>query len=245
MIDQDLRTAIFTLRGKDLGLRAIARALGISRNTVRQILQSGQVAVPQRASTDQTEPHAELVREIYQRCEGNRVRVAEKLAKREITIAYSTLTAGLRRLGVGVRVKQPAGQYIFGPGVEMQHDTSPHHLELGGRRRQVQTASLVLGYARMRFLQSYPSWNRFWCKVFMSDALVFLDGAAERCMVDNSSVVISRGTGKNATIAPEMEAFSQRFGFTFVAHELALLIQKVASLAGNRRDSGDGIPAGS
>jgi hypothetical protein len=33
-------------------------------------------------------------------------------------------------------------------------------------------------------------------------------------------VVIARGTGKNATIAPEMEAFAQRFGFTFVAHEL-------------------------
>jgi hypothetical protein len=178
------------------------------------------VAVPARASTDKTEPHAELVREIYQRCEGNRVRVAEELAKREVTIAYSTLTAGLRRLGVGVRVKQPAGQYIFDPGEEMQHDTSPHHLELGGRRRQAQTASLVLGYSRMRFQQSYPSWNRFWCKVFMSDALIFLDGAAERCMVDNSSVVIARGTGKNATIAPEMEAFAQRFGFTFVAHEL-------------------------
>jgi transposase len=220
MIDQDLRTAIFTLRGKDLGTRAIARALGISRNTVRGILHSGQAAVPKRESSDKTEPHAELVRELYQRCQGNRLRVVEELAERKIAIPYSTLTAGMRRLGVGVRVKKPAGEYVFEAGVEMQHDTSPHHLELGGRRRQVQSASLVLGYSRMRFLQSYPTWNRFWCKAFLTDALVFLGGAAGRCMVDNSSVVIARGSGKNATIAPEMEAFGQRFGFAFVAHEL-------------------------
>ncbi len=169
---------------------------------------------------DQTEPHAALVRELYERCQGNRVRVAEELAKREVAIPYSTLTAGLRRMGVGVPVKEPAGEYVFAPGVEMQHDTSPHQLELGGKRRDVQTASLVLGYSRMRFAQSYPTWNRFWCKVFLTDAMVFFAGAAGRCIVDNSSVVIARGTGKKAVIAPEMEAFAQRFGFAFVAHEL-------------------------
>src|ERR1019366_1982377 len=110
------------------------------------IVGSGQVAVPERESTDKTEPHAELVRELYQRCAGNRVRVAEELAAQKIAIAYSTLTAGLRRLGVGVHVKEPAGEYIFDPGVEMQHHTSPHISELGGRRREAQTASLVHGY---------------------------------------------------------------------------------------------------
>jgi hypothetical protein len=73
------------------------------------------------------------------------------------------------------------------PGVEMQHDTSPHEVTLGSRRRAVQTASLVLGYSRMRLLQCYPTWNRFWCKVFPTEALVFLGGAAGRCIVDNSS----------------------------------------------------------
>src|ERR1017187_10527718 len=43
----------------------------------------------------------------------------------------------------------PAGQYDFAPGEEMQHDTSPHELELDGRKRKVQTASAVLCYSRM------------------------------------------------------------------------------------------------
>lgn len=201
-------------------MRAIARALQVSRNTVRQILRSGKSEAPERGGPDQTEPHLPLVRELFTRCEGNRVRVKEELDAQKIVIPYSTLTAGLRRLGIGVEVKVPAGEYVFGPGVEMQHDTSPHDIEIGGRRRRAQTASLVLGYSRMRLLQCYPTWNRFWCKVFLTEALVFLGGAAGRCIIDNSSVVIGRGTGRNAIAAPEMEAFAQRFDFTFFAHEL-------------------------
>jgi hypothetical protein len=220
MIDSELRKAIFTLQKKDQSLRAIARTLKLSRNTVRQILRNGHVETPERTVPDQTEPHLPLVRDLFARCQGNRVRVQEELEGRKIVIPYSTLTAGLRRLGIGVEVKQPAGEYVFGPGVEMQHDTSPHDVELGGRRRGVQTASLVLGYSRWRFMQCYPTWNRFWCKVFLTDALVFFGGAAHRCVLDNSSVIIVRGTGKAAVPAPEMEAFSRRFDFNFIAHEL-------------------------
>src|ERR1039458_6915027 len=122
MIDQELRTAIFTLRGKDLGTRAIARALRISRNTVRGILHSGQAAVPERESADKTEPHADLVRELYQRCEGNRVRVAEELAERKITIPYSTLTSGAKVggsnvLAVKLNNQQPSSRWYSGSGI--------------------------------------------------------------------------------------------------------------------------------
>jgi len=38
-------------------------------------------------------------------------------------------------------------------------------------------------------------------------------------MVDNTSVLIASGTGKNAIAAPEMQAFAERFGFEIKAHE--------------------------
>jgi hypothetical protein len=50
-----------------------------------------------------------------------------------------------------------AGQYHFEPGVEMQLDTSPHAVEVGGRNGQAQTASAVLCYSRMLFFQINPS----------------------------------------------------------------------------------------
>jgi Mu transposase, C-terminal domain len=176
--------------------------------------------MPDRRSRDQTEPHLPLVRELFFRCQGNRVRIQEELEKRGIGIAYSTLTAGLRRLGVGVVVKQPAGEYVFAPGVEMQHDTSPHSFPIAGRRREGHTASLVLGYSRRHFMQSYPRWNRFWCRVFLTDALVYFEGAAARCVLDNSSVIIVRGTGKDAVAAPEMQALATHFDFKFFCHEV-------------------------
>jgi hypothetical protein len=45
--------------------------------------------------------------------------------------------------------------------VEVQHDTSPHELELGSRKRKVQTASAVLCYSRMLFFQCHPTFRRF------------------------------------------------------------------------------------
>lgn len=113
----------------------------------------------------------------------------------------------------------PAGQYHFDPGVEMQHDTSPHDVQVGGRQYQAQTAAAVLCYSRMLFFQIHPTFQRFDCKVFLTDALRYMGGTVERVMIDNTHVVVLRGTGSQMIPVPEMEAFAERFGFRFVAHE--------------------------
>jgi len=100
----------------------------------------------------------------------------------------------------------------------MQHDTSPHTLPLGGTGRRAQTASLVLGYSRMLFFQFYPQFRRFECKVFLTEAFRYLDGVAQTCLIDNTHVVVLKGTGRDMIPVPEMAAFAERFGFTFVAH---------------------------
>lgn len=174
--------------------------------------------MPQLERVDQATPHLDAILEQYARCKGNLVRVWEELAARGITISYSTLTAACRRRGIGVEEKQPAGEYDFAPGKEMQHDTSPHEVAVAQRRRLLQCAALWLGYSRMLFAQCYPTFNRFYCKVFLTEAFKELGGAAERCTVDNTSVIIASGSGPDAVVAPEMVAFAVRFGFTFVAH---------------------------
>jgi len=146
-------------------------------------------------------PHLDTLRALYVECRGNRVRVWEEARKQGISASYQVLTAFLRRQGVGVKHKQPAGRYHFGPGEEMQHDTSPHDVEVGEKLRRVQCASLVLCYSRMIFARVYPVWNRFHARVFLTEALASFGGAAGRCMLDNSSVIMAheqkRGTGTN------------------------------------------------
>jgi hypothetical protein len=113
-----------------------------------------------------------------------------------------------------------AGNFVFSPGEELQHDTSPHDVELGGKRRRVQTASAVLAYSHMLFFEMYPTFQRFDCKVFLTEALRYFGGAPrERVMIDNTHVVVLRGTGRAMVPVAEMAAFAERFGFRFEAHE--------------------------
>ena len=107
----------------------------------------------------------------------------------------------------------------FEPAEEMQHDTSPHDAKIGGKLRRVQSASLVLCHSRLIYLQLYPTFNRFLCKVFLTDALNYVGGACGECMIDNTHVVVLHGTGKDMVPVPEMAAFAERFSFEFVAHE--------------------------
>ena len=219
MLDRETREVILRLNAEGHGIRPIARALKISRNSVKKVLIEGTVEVPELERPSLVEPHRERIVDLHARCEGNLVRVHEELSAEGITIPYSTLTGFCRRAGIGVKPKKRSGQYHFDPGEEMQHDTSPHKVTVGGKRLLLQCASVVLCFSRMLFAQVYTTFNRFYCKVILTEAIKRFKGAAKWCMVDNTSVVIASGTGKNAKPAPEMEAFGNRFGFEFAAHE--------------------------
>lgn len=219
MLDMETRAAILRLKAEGHGGSAIAKALGISPNSVRKVLDRGVSEVPELERPSSAEPHRERIVELHAFCQGNLVRVHEELMAAGITMPYSTLTGFCRREGIGVKPKKRKGEYHFDPGEEMQHDTSPHRVLVGGKRLLVQCASVVLCFSRMLFAQVYPTFNRFYCKVFLTEALKRFKGAPKQCMVDNTSVVIASGTGENAIPAPEMEAFGNRFGFEFIAHE--------------------------
>ena len=91
---------------------------------------------------------------------------------------------------------------------------------MDGRKYKAQTASAVLCYSRMLFFQIQPTFQRFDCKVFLTEALCYMNGAPQRVMIDNTHVVVLRGSGKQMEPVPEMAAFAERLGFRFVAHEI-------------------------
>jgi hypothetical protein len=168
---------------------------------------------------EKAEPYRTQIVELLQECKGNLVRVHEELVAGGAELSYQALTGFCRRHGIGQPAKVASGRYEFEPGEEIQHDTSPHEVWLDGKKRKVQTASAVLCYSRMLFFQCYPTFQRFDCKVFLTEALRYFGGASGRIMIDNTHVVVLRGTGAGMVAVPEMEAFGERFGFRFVAHE--------------------------
>jgi hypothetical protein len=220
MLDQTIRQAILTLRDAGHGIRAIARALGVSRVAVKRVLAGGQASPPLLERPEKAEPHRDEILALYAECKGNLVRVHEELvARRILTLSYPALTAFCRKHGIGHEPAKPAGRYEFAPGKEMQHDTSPHDVHIGGALRRVQTASLVLCHSHRLFFQFYPRFTRFECKLFLNEGAQYHDGTCEHCMVDNTHVIVLSGTGKTMVPVPEMEAFARRLNFAFVAHE--------------------------
>ncbi len=220
MLDEDTRRAVLRLRREGHGTRAIAKALKIARDSVRSVLQAGTAEVPEVRRDSRLDVVRERIVALHEECRGNFVRVHEKLGDEGVAVGYATLTDYCRQHGIGHTPKKLVGEYHFEPGEEMQHDTSPHSVRLGERELTMQCASLVLCHSRMLYAQAYFSWSRLQARIFLTEAIEWFGGAAGRCMVDNSSVVLAHGTGRNAVAAAEMVALGERFGFAFAAHEV-------------------------
>ena len=186
---------------------------------MRAVLARRSAEVPGLTRPEKAEPHHDEIVELYASCKGNLVRVHEELLALGAELSYPGLTAYCRRHGIGHLPVEPAGRYTFQPGKEMQHDTSPHTAHIGGAEQRVQIAGLVLCFSRLTFIQLYPRFTRFECKVFLDDAFDYVGGVCEHCMIDNTGVIVLRGTGATMVPVPEMAAFAERRGFAFRAHE--------------------------
>jgi transposase len=220
MIDNELREAAKTLHRKGMGIRQISLALKVSRNTIRKVLRGKDKEKTPKPS--RWRDAFGVAGEVFKRCKGNVVRVREILLEEHaLSIPYSTLTRMVRDLELREGKENiRAGIYHFGPGQEMQHDTSPHVIVLNGKKLTARCASLVLAYSRRLFIRYYPSFTRFEARHFLSEAFGFMDGACPRCIIDNTSVIVARGAGAYAEMAPEMAGFGLIYGVTFEAHEV-------------------------
>ena len=138
----------------------------------------------------------------------------EKLVEEHgVQVGYSTLTRMLRELdleGSSRSWQRRCARVPDQPGAEMQHDTSPYVVRLGDQRVRLIASLLYLRYSKRRYLRFYRGFNRFRMKCFLHEALMFWRYAAPTCIIDNTNLARLRGTGRDAVIAPEMEAFAKQ-----------------------------------
>src|SRR3990170_450007 len=132
MIEADKRQAMFLLHQEGMSRREMARRFGVSRNTVRAVIENqGQMLAATRR--DKIQIDADLLGRLYQECDGWIQRVHEKLLEEEgIAVKYSTLTRLLRQLGIGRPQESRCDRVPDQPGAEMQHDTSVYQIKLAG-----------------------------------------------------------------------------------------------------------------
>jgi hypothetical protein len=184
------------------------------RRLLRGLDNRGHTAAPRDAQT------RERLADAFRRARGNVVRAQQLLIEDNgLSVPYSTLTRWVRDAELRPAPRR-AGEYHFGPGSEMQHDTSPHRVEIDGKPITAHCTALVLAYSRRLFFQYYPRVTRFEVKHFLLEACCCMDGTAPICVIDNTSVIVAGGSGANAVIAPEIAAFAATLGFVFRAHEV-------------------------
>ena len=219
MITPAYREMILQMKEKNVSVREISRTLKVARNTVRDIIKNGAKAGPVKESHCLV--HLPVIKDLFRECKGNVVRVKEELESRHnVAIPYQTLTWLIRKEEIRTPKKKRAGRYVFEPGEEMQHDTSPHNFFFGSKKVKAQCASLVVAYSRKLYMQYYPCFTRFECRVFPDKAFSYLDGTAGKCIIDNTHVILASGIGPDAIITPEMEHFGRIYNTKFEAHWL-------------------------
>lgn len=164
---------------------------------------------------------APLVCQLYHRLDGNCVLVQNELAKQYgHHVPYTSLTHLVRSMNLRPDKTRRSGTFTYPPGREVQHDTSAHRVSIAGKPVKAQCASMVLACSRLLFFQYYPRFTRFEAKIFICAALDYLAGVPRICVIDNTSVLVAAGSGADALIAPEMEAFAAIYGMRFVAHAI-------------------------
>ena len=219
MINEDKRKVIKVLYEEGKKKKQIARLLDLSPKSVRHILaDDAESAAKSRCDKKEVDP--DLLRRLYDRCDGYVQRVYEILAEEEGTeIGYSTLTRMIRELGIDQKADTRCHQVDDIPGEEMQHDTSPHRLRIGDRTMAVIASGLYLRFSKLRYIRFYPHFNRFKMKCFLYEALRFWGYSARVCVIDNTNLAVLSGTGKDALFHQEMITFARPYGFTWLAHE--------------------------
>jgi transposase len=219
MIDQWIREAILKWHAEGLSMRKIARRLMVDRKTVRSVIQNGET-LPIVERPEKIDIDSDLLAELYAKCRGVGYRVYEELNEtHKIEVGYSTVNRLLREQGMTRKRRQRCDSRGDEPGAEMQHDTSPYRIKLGKAIVQVVASLLYLRYSKRRYLRFYRAFDRFRMKCFLHEALSFWGYSAPCCVIDNTNLARWRGTGKQALIVPEMEAFARMYAFEFLCHE--------------------------
>lgn len=220
MIDADVCNAIYQLHRAGCAVREISRKFHVSRNTVRAIIQR-QGALPQTTRKDKIQIDSDLLRRLYQECDGWAQRIHEKLVEEErIAVSYPTLTRLLRELGLSQARPERCDHVPDVPGAEMQHDTTSYQVKLSDQPTRVIASLMYLRYSKRRYLRFYRVFNRFTMKCFFHEALMYWGYSAPQCIIDNTNLARLRGSGRQAVIVPEMVIFAARYGFQFICHEL-------------------------
>src|SRR5688572_3520442 len=223
---EELVHRVVTLAKQGESARAIARAMGVSRNTVRALLaahetgrETEHVAIvprPTRAPrVSKLDSFKSTIAELLARFPDiTAQRVFEELAAAGFDGCYSAVKRYVRRVRP---VPKPAPSLTtpdYGLGEMSESDWSPYEVKFtDGKKAVVQALSYVLVASKRKFFALYEGNDLY--ALMDGHALAFarFGGCANQCKYDSQKPVVLRWEGNQPIYNPRFLAFSSYYEF--------------------------------
>jgi transposase len=176
-------------------ISAIARDLGLSRNTVKKALRSEEGAFEYRRRRQPRPKLGAFIEtltkwlEVEEKLPARERRTAQRIYEALCLEGYSGAVDAVRRhMRIFERRHRHVQAFIpqsFDPGEAYQFDWSHEHVELGGTDQVVKVAHVRLCYSRAFFLVAYPRESQEMVFDAHERAFGFLGGVPRRGIYDN------------------------------------------------------------
>jgi len=214
------------LDGQGMSRHALARVLGVSRNTVRRILRAqaraksephSQLAprparAPRPSRLDAFRAKVEALLAAYPEITAQRV--FEELRTAGYEGSYSRVKLLVRKLRPPPRPTPSLETPRHGPGEMAQSDWSPFTLDfLSGLRSVVQVFDYVLAYSTHKTFLCYERADLYALMDAHVAAFERLEGVAAVCKYDCQKAVVLGWEGKQPIYNPHFLAFATHYGF--------------------------------
>ena len=183
--------------------RSLARQLGISRNTVRKILERvdkqreqghdilpKSKRAPRKSKLDEYIPKIKELLELDDDATGQRI--FEELQNEGYRGGISILRDKLRTLRRKPK-RKPIVRFETKPGEQGQMDWSPYKVKLtDGSRLEVLCFSYILGFSRRHYIDFVPRRDFYTLIRRHQDAFEYYGGVPKHCLYDNEKTVVLR-----------------------------------------------------
>ena len=223
---EELILHLVTLHQQGLSLRAISRALGISRNTVRvlvaahvsaretehQALAKPPLRAPRASKVDAYQVRvAELLRQYP---DITAQRVFETLREEGFTGGYTAVKKYVRRLRPAPRPQPSLTAPEYGPGEMSENDWSPYNVTFAdGHKEIIQAFSYVLVYSHRKYFGLYRHADLHALMDGHVQAFTRFEGCAAACTYDSQKNVVLRWEGQQPIYTPRFLAFAAYYEF--------------------------------
>lgn len=223
---QELLVQLVTLHRQGLSRRAIARALGISRNTAKALLAAHTVArqtehhavtpPPGRAPrASKLDTYTTRVTELLGRYPDiTAQRIFETLRDEGFDGGYTAVKKLVRRLRPSPHPEPSLATPDYGPGEMSECDWSPYDVRyVNGERDKVNAFSYVLVYSHRKSLGLYRHADLHSLMDGHVQAFGRFGGCAHACIYDSQKSVVLRWEGQQPIYNPRFLAFAAHYEF--------------------------------